>query len=68
MHYEVRVAEPGRSELVFRETHAMRFFFAQELSLLLEDAGFELAQLTAFGSDQAPSEESWNVLLVARAV
>ncbi|MDB4916427.1 MAG: SAM-dependent methyltransferase [Gemmatimonadetes bacterium] len=50
------------------ETHAMRFFFPQELMLLFEAEGFELVELRAFGDDDAlPTENSWNVLAVARA-
>ncbi len=50
------------------ETHAMRFFFPQELSLVFEDAGLELLELRAFGEEDAPPDETtWNVLAVARA-
>ncbi len=52
-----------------RETHSMRFFFPQELALLFEAAGLELRELRAFGdSDAPPTEETWNVLAVGRAV
>lgn len=50
------------------ETHVMRYFFLQELSLLLQMAGFELVTLSSFPEGNEPSEESWNVLCVARAV
>jgi hypothetical protein len=52
-----------------RETHSMRFFFPQELALLFEASGLELRELRAFGdSDAPPTEETWNVLAVGRAV
>lgn len=51
------------------EKHAMRFFFPQELALLFEAAGLELLELRAFGDDDVPpTEETWNVLAVGRAV
>ena len=50
------------------ETHAMRFFFPQELALLFEGADLELLELRAFDdSDAAPTEGTWNVLAVGRA-
>ena len=52
-----------------RETHAMRFFFPQELALLFEAAGLSLLELRAFGdSDVPPTESTWSVLAVGRAV
>ncbi|MES2178065.1 MAG: class I SAM-dependent methyltransferase [Gemmatimonadota bacterium] len=50
------------------ETHAMRFFFPQELALLFEEAGLELVELRAFGTDALPTESTWNVLAVGRAL
>jgi SAM-dependent methyltransferase len=50
------------------ETHAMRFFFPQELALLFEAAGLSLLELRAFDSDAPPTESTWNVLAVGRAV
>lgn len=49
------------------ETHAMRYFFPQELSLLLQIAGFELVSLRSFPDCELPSDDSWNVVCVARA-
>ena len=51
------------------ETHAMRFFFPQELALLFESAGLSLVEMRAFGAERTPpSERTWNVLAVGRAV
>lgn len=51
------------------ETHAMRFFFPQELALLFDAEGLELLELRAFGaSDDQPTENTWNVLAVGRAI
>jgi len=50
------------------ELHRLRYFFPQEFALMLADAGFELASLTAFPSiDEKPSTDTWNAFAVARA-
>lgn len=52
-----------------KETHSMRFFFPQELAILFEDAGLTLLELNAFGdAGTPPTEGTWNVLAVGRAV
>jgi SAM-dependent methyltransferase len=51
------------------ERHLMRFFFPQEIALLLEITGFRLLRLGAFPEfDREPGERDWNVLAVAEAV
>ncbi len=51
------------------ETHRMRYFFPQEFALFLEQSGFELRSMTAFPSLDAPvTDQTWNALVVARAV
>jgi hypothetical protein len=45
----------------------VRFFFPGEIELLLENAGLQLAALTAFPHlDRPVVEETWNALIVAR--
>jgi SAM-dependent methyltransferase len=52
-----------------RESHVMRFLFAQELEFHLTVAGLELISLTAFPSLDIPvTDQTWNAFLVARAV
>jgi hypothetical protein len=47
----------------------MRYFFEPELELFLNSAGFELVRCGAFPSiDDEPTEQTWNVAVVARAV
>ena len=61
-----RVEGPGVE--IFRESHAVRFFFPKELELYLELAGFDLLRLGQFADLAAdPDETSWNVLCVAGA-
>lgn len=52
-----------------RETHRMRYFFGPELALMCKLSGFELERLGQFpGLDEAPTDRSWNAMMVARAV
>ena len=50
------------------ETHAMRYFFPQELALLLDVAGFELSSISRFPDGGEPGDDSWNVFCVCKAV
>lgn len=50
------------------ETHEVRFFFPQELELLLTAAGFELIRVSAFPELEIAADEStWNAMIVAKA-
>ncbi len=65
------IYEIGQDKLVneTNETHRMRYFFATDLSLLLERSGFTLKQLSAFPDLDAPvSADTWNAFAVAIAV
>ena len=49
------------------ELHQMRFFFPQELQLLLSSCGFMLQNLSAFPTlDRSANESDWNVIVVAQ--
>ena len=64
-----RIAD-GQARSEVREEHPMRYFFAPELELFLNQAGFELVRLGAFPRflEDEPSEMTWNVAFAARAV
>ncbi|HVE75212.1 MAG TPA: class I SAM-dependent methyltransferase [Actinomycetota bacterium] len=50
------------------ETHTMRFFFAKELELALDQAGIELLALSAFPNiGGPPGDSTWNVVATGRA-
>ena len=69
VHYHVWRLEGERLVAETEESHAMRYFFPQELGLFLECSGFAPIQLGAFPEfDQEPDEATWNVLGVTRAV
>ncbi len=50
------------------ERHDMRYFFPQELRLLLTSGGFAMSSLRSFPDNGPVSDESWNVVCVAKAV
>jgi SAM-dependent methyltransferase len=67
--YRVWRIQDGRVQAEVREEHRMRYFFGPELELFLSSTGFELLRLGAFPNlDDEPSESTWNVAFVARAV
>jgi SAM-dependent methyltransferase len=50
------------------EDHAMRYFFEPELEAMLDLANFDLVCIGAFPDlEVEPSEQTWNVAVVARA-
>lgn len=52
-----------------RETHKMRYFFPKEFELMLNCSGFSLDRISAFPSLDCPlDDQTWNALVVARAV
>lgn len=69
VRYQLWRIEGGQVSAEVSEQHPMRYFFAPELELLLATAGFELVRLGAFPRlDDEPTEQTWNVAFVARAV
>jgi SAM-dependent methyltransferase len=69
IHYELSRAVDGEVVESATEEHTLRFFFPNELRLLVGASGFELLRLTAFPDvDSEPDETTWNVLALARAV
>jgi len=67
--YQILVFEKGAFSGEIRETHRMRYFFAQELKFFLETAGFDLLEMCPFlESGAAVSLDTWNIAVAARAV
>ncbi len=49
------------------EKHTMRYFFPQELAILMHHANLKMEDIHVFGKlNQQPSEETWNVLAIAK--
>jgi SAM-dependent methyltransferase len=62
-----RIRRGGEPVVETDEVHRMRFFFAQELSLALEFTGFEIIRIGQFPDfEQDPTDNSWNIVVVAR--
>ena len=69
VHYRIWKIVNGRLVTESEEEHIIRYFFPLELEFFLESAGFTLVRLGAFPNfDREPSEETWNVMGVARAI
>jgi hypothetical protein len=69
VRYRLWLVESGRVTARTNEQHRMRYFFPLELELFLAGASFEQRRLGGFPNlDAEPSESTWNVALVARAV
>ncbi len=64
--YEIFVEEPeGVLVAHFRETHRMRYWFLPELTRLLAESGFRVAQVGEWMTGAAPSTDSWSVMIIA---
>jgi SAM-dependent methyltransferase len=69
VRYHLWRIEQGRIEAEVREQHTIRYFFGPELEMMLTAAGFDLLRLGAFPAlDEEPTEATWTVAFVARAV
>jgi len=69
VHYQLWRLSGQRLVSETSETHAMRYFFPQELAFYLTSAALAPVHLAAFPTlDQRPSQDTWNVLGVARAI
>jgi len=68
VRYGVEQTAPDGTQTTIVEEHRMRYFFPQELALLLAGSGFDLVRLTDWPeTDRRPSTERYSALLVARA-
>lgn len=66
--YEVMRTSAGVVVEHTTEAHTVRYFFANELRELLAGAGFGDIAISPFGElDREPTEEDWNISVVARA-
>lgn len=63
------VFEGGKLVKEFQDEHLVRFLFPREVERYLRETGFEWLHSCPFLElDRAPTEEDWNVMVVARAV
>jgi hypothetical protein len=50
---------------MIQESHSVRYFFAPELRLMLEIAGFELSSMLEWMSGEQPGFDTWATTVVA---
>jgi len=67
-HYHLIVIQNGTVVDEVTETHAVRYFFPQEIIHHLDDAGFDTLHLSPFPDlDGRLDETAWNAIVVAKA-
>lgn len=65
VQYQVQIeSAAGRRQL--SESHLMRYFFAPEIELFLQNGGMKLDKLTAWLEDRPPTSADWGACAVAR--
>jgi SAM-dependent methyltransferase len=69
VRYKVWRIQDDRVTARVEENHEMRYFFPLEIDLLLKASGFEKVRIGAFPEiDRDPDDETWNVMVIAKAV
>ena len=69
VNFHLRRTHDGSTIEETTERHTVRYFFPQEIELLLDGMGFQLLRLGAFPEfDREPDQTTWNVMAVAVAV
>jgi SAM-dependent methyltransferase len=67
VHFDIERTDAGGTT-AWEETHTVRFFFPQELDLVLRCNGMRLLQLSSFPDGKGlPDENAWNIIGVAQA-
>jgi SAM-dependent methyltransferase len=67
VRYHILRIEDQRVVSESEEKHSMRYFFPQEIAILMHHADLKMADICAFGKlEQHPSEDSWNILVIAK--
>lgn len=67
VNYQVFIANKATGEIEeLFETHRMRYLFVPELEHMLAEAGFKLAAMREWMSENAPGVSSWGACFVAR--
>jgi len=67
-HYYLLVIKGNKVIEEARETHVIRYFFFPELHFYLKNSGFDVLKICEFlNLEKSPSENTWNVTLIAKA-
>lgn len=68
VHYQLLIRDrDGRIIDDIEETHRMRYLFAPELELMLEQVGFEVLGIYEYRTTDEPRLDSWNACMVVEA-
>jgi len=68
VHYKTVNTQNRKAVNTIMEDHSMRFFFPEEIELFLKNSGFKNLYKTSFPDLKNPSENSWNVFWVSKAI
>lgn len=69
VHYHLLILQSNILIDEVKETHIMRYFFPQEITHYLEDAGFEAMKICPFLDLEGRVDENvWNIAVIAKAV
>ena len=70
VNYKMLILNKAESTVnEINEKHVVRFYFPQEITYYLEDAGFEVLKICPFmGFDGGVDENIWNITVIAKAV
>jgi hypothetical protein len=67
VHFDIERTD-GTGTTAWEETHTVRFFFPQELDLVLRCNAMRLLQLSRFPDGEGlPDDQAWNIIGVAQA-
>lgn len=69
VHYKTSYIKGNRLSQEIIEDHQMRYFFPEELSEFLKTSGLALLKLGSFPDwKEEPTEVTWNIFCIARAI
>jgi len=69
VHYHLWRLSGNQVVCETEESHWVRYFFPQELTLFLSEVQLRLVDMRAFGDlDRTPTENTWNVLVVGESL
>ncbi len=69
VEHEVNVFERNKIVKKIIDVHSMRYFFKNEIDLLLKQHGFEILKFGSWGNiNKLPSVDNWSALAMARVI
>jgi SAM-dependent methyltransferase len=71
VHYEILIENKHQSQCnieTINETHSMRYFFLPEIDFFLAQSNFKIINTYEWLKSTIPSEKSWNICVIAKAL